>query len=137
MPIQIMPLFVYTTTRKRFVIFKCRYFKLRWNSTALSQSNCRKFSCSSIKNEIQPCKSTAFYMYWCKKSNKMLCFIWYIETQRHVEKMRYRAATLKVSGYQMKNSAECWIKKLKLRKIYKLTCLYLLHWINHYPEDKY
>lgn len=50
--------------------------------------------------------------------------------------MRYRAATLKVSGYQMKNSAECWIKKLKLRKIYKLTCLYLLHWINHYVEDK-
>ena len=26
--IQIMPLIVYTTTRKRFVIFTCRYFKL-------------------------------------------------------------------------------------------------------------
>ena len=43
-----MLLFIYTTTRKRFVIFTCRYFKLSWNTTALSQSNCRNFSCSSI-----------------------------------------------------------------------------------------
>ena len=34
---------------QRYVIFTCRYFKLRWNTTALSQSNCRNFSCSSIK----------------------------------------------------------------------------------------
>ena len=47
--VQIMLLFVYTTTRKRFVIFTCRYFKLSWNTTALSQSNCRNFSCSSIQ----------------------------------------------------------------------------------------
>ena len=47
--IQIMLLFVYTTTRKRFVIFSCRYFKLSWNTTALSQSNCRNFSCSGIR----------------------------------------------------------------------------------------
>ena len=40
---------VYTTTRKRIVIFTCRYLKLSWNITALSQSNCRNFSCSSIK----------------------------------------------------------------------------------------
>ena len=40
--------FVYTTTRKRFVIFTCRYFKWSWNTTALSQSDCRNFSCSSI-----------------------------------------------------------------------------------------
>ena len=45
---QIMPLFVYTTTHKRYVIFTCRYFKLSWNTTAISQSNCRNFSCSSI-----------------------------------------------------------------------------------------
>ena len=51
--VQIMLLFVYTTTRKRFVIFTCKYFKLSWNTTALSQSNCRKFSCSSIKYIIQ------------------------------------------------------------------------------------
>ena len=43
-----MLLFVYTSTRKRFVIFTCRYFKLSLNTTALSQSNCRNFSCSSI-----------------------------------------------------------------------------------------
>ena len=50
--VQIMLLFVYTTTRKWFVIFTyaCRYFKLSWNTTALSQSNCRNSSCSSIIN---------------------------------------------------------------------------------------
>ena len=47
--VQIMLLFVYATTSKRFVIFTCRYFKLSWNTTALSQSNCRNFSCSSIR----------------------------------------------------------------------------------------
>ena len=49
--VQIMLLFVYTTTCKRFVIFTCRYFKLSWDTTALSQSNCRNFPCNSIKNE--------------------------------------------------------------------------------------
>ena len=49
---QIMLLFVYTTTHKRFVIFTCRYFKLSWNTTALSQSNCRNFSCSGITARI-------------------------------------------------------------------------------------
>ena len=37
--VQIMLLFVCNTTRKGFVIFTCRYFKLSWNTTALSQSN--------------------------------------------------------------------------------------------------
>ena len=46
--VQIMLLFVYTTTHKRFVIFTRRYFKLSWITTALSQSNCRNFSYSSI-----------------------------------------------------------------------------------------
>ena len=50
--IQIILLFVYTTTHKRFVIFTCRYFKVSWNTTALSQSNCSNFSCSSIKMEF-------------------------------------------------------------------------------------
>ena len=43
---------VYTTTHKRFVIFTCRYFKSSWNTTALSQSNCSNFSCSSINLEL-------------------------------------------------------------------------------------
>ena len=46
--VQILLLFMYTTTRQRFVIFTCRYFKLSWNTTALCQSNWRNFSCSSI-----------------------------------------------------------------------------------------
>ena len=41
--------FVYTTTREGFVIFTSRCFKLSRNTTALSQSNCRNFSCSSIE----------------------------------------------------------------------------------------
>ena len=44
---QIMLLFVYIITRKGFVIFTSRYFKLSRNTTALSQSNCRNFPCSS------------------------------------------------------------------------------------------
>ena len=48
--VQIMLFFVYTSTHKRFVIFTCRYFKLSWNTTALSQSNCRNFSCRSKSN---------------------------------------------------------------------------------------
>ena len=47
--VQIMLLFVYTTTGKRFVIFTCKYFEL---SIPLSQSNCRNFSCSSITTRI-------------------------------------------------------------------------------------
>ena len=59
--VQIMLLFVYTSTRKRFVIFTCRYFKLSWNTTALSQPNCRNFSCSIIMNDntMKQSKGTA------------------------------------------------------------------------------
>ena len=64
----------YTTTRKRFVIFTCRYFKWNWNTTALSQSNYRNFSCSSINTEISFWfrslndayrKYTGIYISWC------------------------------------------------------------------------
>ena len=44
--VQILLLFVYTTTHKRFVIFT-----LSWNTTTLSQSNCRNFLHSSIITE--------------------------------------------------------------------------------------
>ena len=57
-----MLLFVYTTTRKRFVIFTCRYFKLSRNTTALSQSDCRNFSCSSISRETSPCCFTPSFL---------------------------------------------------------------------------
>ena len=49
--LQIMLLFVYTITRKGFVISTCRYFKWRWNTTALSQSNWKNFSCSDLNRE--------------------------------------------------------------------------------------
>ena len=56
--VQIMVLFVYTATWEFFcnametVIVTCRYFKLSWNTTALSQSNCRNFSYSSVMIDI-------------------------------------------------------------------------------------
>ena len=53
--VQIMLFLVYTTTRERFVIFTWRYFNLSWNTTILSQSNCRNFSCSSLKIAIAKC----------------------------------------------------------------------------------
>ena len=80
--VQIMLLFVYTTTRKGFVIFTCRYFKLSWNTTALSQSNCRNFSCSIIKPKTIKNKSETArqqdkaYSRWYK---------WYITIQTFYE----------------------------------------------------
>ena len=47
------PIICLCHTRKRFVIFTCRYFKLSWNTTALSQSNCRNISCSGIRHVNQ------------------------------------------------------------------------------------
>ena len=44
--VQILLLFVYTATHKRFAIFT-----LSWNTTTLSQSNCRNFLHSSIITE--------------------------------------------------------------------------------------
>ena len=64
--IQIMLLFVYTTTCKWFVIFPCRYFKLSWNTTALSRSNCRNFSCSGITIWMH---RSQFHFFLYKKSS--------------------------------------------------------------------
>ena len=60
--IQITLSFVYTATHKRLVIFTCRYFKLSWDTTALSQSNCRNFSCSSINGKIRIPESGKFLL---------------------------------------------------------------------------
>ena len=73
--VQIMLLFVYTTTRKRFVIFTCRYFKLSWNTTALSQSNCRNFSCSSITDK------TNFQIVLSKYSVWPFSTVWMLNTR--------------------------------------------------------
>ena len=59
--VQIMLLFVYTTAHKRVVIFTCRFFKLSWNTTALSQSSCRNFCCSSIMVG-KPCCANGEYV---------------------------------------------------------------------------
>ena len=61
--VQIRLLFVYTTTRKRFVISNYRCLKLSWNTTALSHSNCRNFSCSSI---IISTQIFSLFLLWTK-----------------------------------------------------------------------
>ena len=68
-------LHILSTTRKRIVFFICGCFKLSWNITALSQSNCRHFSCSSIKpvtNEVDwiaPCKENQDSLgFWTPRS---------------------------------------------------------------------
>ena len=74
--LKIMLLFVYTTTHKRSVIFTCRYFKLGWNTTALSQSNCRNFSCSSIMQFIQPSCFEIDFEYHSELWKKYCVFTW-------------------------------------------------------------
>ena len=76
--VQIMLLFVFTTTSKRFVIFTSRYFKLSWNTTALSQSNCRNFSCSSIRLHCKRLISIFLCFAVCKIwrfSNIIVCVV--------------------------------------------------------------
>ena len=47
--------------QQRFCNFHMyRYFKLSWNTTALSQSNCRNFSCRSIIVVRQCCDSQSY-----------------------------------------------------------------------------
>ena len=53
---------LYCYPPKRLVIFTCRYFKLSWDTTALSQSNCRNFSCSSINGKIRIPESGKFLL---------------------------------------------------------------------------
>ena len=54
---------------KGFVIFTCRYFKFSGNTTALSQSNCRNFSCKSKIAEI----STLATIYYNLGARQQLC----------------------------------------------------------------
>ena len=55
---------------KSFVIFTHRYFKLSWNATTLSRSNCRNFSCSSIKLKGHDLRHE--YLIKCAYFDKML-----------------------------------------------------------------
>ena len=96
-----MLLFVYTTTRKRFVIFTWRYFKLSWNTTALNQSNCRNFSCSGINSLIFEWSGKLIFPFfrvkrakeranagakaqerirrWCYQANDATAYLWLVE----------------------------------------------------------
>ena len=68
--VQIVLLFVYTTTHTRFVIFTRRYFKLSRNTIALSQSNCRNLSCGSVNH----CKFTDETITHCGKKFLSILF---------------------------------------------------------------
>ena len=45
----------------------CLYYMYYWNTTALSQSNCRNFSCSSIKEWMEYNKRNIFYLALAEK----------------------------------------------------------------------
>ena len=68
-----MVLFVYSISHKRFIIFTCRYFKISRNTTGLSQSNCRNFSCSSyLIRETSSCRylSTFEFPFYAERRYK-------------------------------------------------------------------
>ena len=88
--IQIMLLFVYTTTCKWFVIFPCRYFKISWNTTAQSRSNCRNFSCSSITIWMH---RSQFHFFFCTKNHLHSILRILMKKQlTSLERMRYRTS---------------------------------------------
>ena len=72
-----MLLFVYTTTRG--------YFKLSWNTTVLSQSNCRNFSCNCHAKEAKnlqntPVNPTSYIGY--RLNNWLLCVVFLRSKER-------------------------------------------------------
>ena len=77
--IQSILLFVYTTTHNTFVIFTCRYFKLSWNTAALSQSNCRNFSCNSISVIVCLVFSLEILLHFVTKYITLLCKWWDVQ----------------------------------------------------------
>ena len=126
--VQIMLLFVYTTTRKRFVIFTCRYFKLGWNTTALSQSNCRNFSCGSIiRITVWIASSVSQRSQWRKKTNRRIIWtsaffrIWSISRGFFIERRFF--------------SSEIRIRRMR-SFIYFLACLWMVIITNLYVTLK-
>ena len=75
-----MLLFFYTTIRTRFVIFTCRYFKFNRNTTNLSQSNYRNFSCSGITNRIYQSINWNIVLLYVPKAVNGYCVAWLAST---------------------------------------------------------
>ena len=90
-----MLLFVYTTTSKRFVIFTCRHFKSSWNTTALSQSNYRNLSCSSIITDIYQVSLRAATNKW----NDIIFFSWQMQEMWPLKKHTINGAQVEVSNH--------------------------------------
>ena len=110
-----MPLFVYTTTHKRFVIFTCRYFKLSRNTTTLSQSNYRNFSCSSITVKKLFAISSLY-----NKLNELTIFVLQLFRERLSDKVHVLSV-----------AAVCRIHKSFLQNASKrVPWLLPLHWLH-------
>ena len=108
--VQIMLLFVYTTTCKGFVIFTCRYFKLSWNITALSQLNCSNFLCSSIK----PVTPHSFRTMPIISSRRETCaVVWKVVLQRNFFHEKDPITSVKKGGFPRKVSCLLLIYCLK------------------------
>ena len=137
--VQIMLLlFAYTTTRKQVVISTCRYFKLSWNTTALSQSNCINFSCKynvvkttrslraawNSRNTLYSLRKgfQVVYLFECMKTREPCTICQRVEIQRyHTDKgkkfplnggcFRKWISTYNSSCYRIESRTTCCIKK--------------------------
>ena len=102
---------IYTTSRKRFVIFTCKYFKSSRNTPALSQSNCRNFSRSSI------IKFITLPVYWKRRISP--CHVSFL---LHIRLHIYRRLVAKRD-----QTHGVHISRFCALHMYQCTCEYLLH----------
>ena len=84
--------------------FHIRYFKLTWNTTALSQSNCSNFSCSSINS-------------WILQHNYKYCSRNYVLPGERVSFVETNFLGDQINAYIDGHS------KLKLKKLISITLL--------------
>ena len=121
-----MLLFVYTTTHKSFVIFTCRYFKLSWNITALSQSNCSNFSCSSITDETPLILYPIFYIQSLGKTTQRLMCLFMMEINRY---------SVPIKLLLLSNQFVFFIQTKHQGPVAQEVDE-TIHWMNLYPVDK-
>ena len=103
--------FFFSTSRKRFVIFTCKYLKLSRNTTAQSQSNCRNFSRIIINKFI------TLPVYW--KTRISPCHVsFHLHIHLHIHR-RLVAKRDQTHGVH--------ISRFYVLHMYQCTCEYLLH----------
>ena len=93
---------------QRFLIFKCRYFKLSWNTAALSQSKFRNFSCSSINSLML----LYFAVVW-----------WFCSTQEKISRVLFSILQGKGICYATIYDKERWFIAMQYTCIWWFKCI--------------